>query len=680
MGGALSTQYTPSWQQECAALFNCTSPGLVDVNGNLTSCPADSTNLTIAAHPEIWGITYTVCEQFCGMDKIVQRVDFSGATLPLTTWLLPWIALTAQLPFETGGWHDLLSACMCIGSPALATYSLALTQFNRGYVEKRFKQLKERASRETNARAYGYMRKRIKAAEYILQECQQCPMRVSQRAGELSSLVVRREWGVYWARAAKDLSNTSRGFTYSFLAQVLFAFFSYLISFIAAVHDSLGSPDVGLQFASSSLWSWMFPIVFGYIRVGSQYKAGAIKEALVDNNALRRPPPVPPSPRAAAGHYEDDDREDRLMPQRALRPDAELYLPLTSDGLPPVSQSGIPCKPSRPRRLFSAVNSPSGSGSSPPIAGTSLGDSVLDDDDDAENMEHKLALLRPERAPTWAGIDVRGDERREGPIFNYARALTWWAFADHVTSAFEGAITEFSHRTLAASRRPRAGKGEIPHPPLQIPGTRQEAADACGLPLSKNLRAFPRWSEIPASVLRNMLWAALLALFLQFGTTGAAVFVAYQTPAIGVGCRSGSYLIYGVGAIVSWLLLVASGFLSHAVLRRLEADPGEDSDIRRAFGIRVLSALAVLTRLLGKTLAVANAAWLVASSVLEEIGSFQTCWCQTDAIQYGHSGWTPVFKGSADLRNAASGVWIGGFLWSITVCAVTAVIFAFGHH
>jgi hypothetical protein len=107
-------------------------------------------------------------------------------------------------------------------------------------------------------------------------------------------------------------------------------------------------------------------------------------------------------------------------------------------------------------------------------------------------------------------------------------------------------------------------------------------------------------------------------------------------------------------------------------MQRLEQEPERN--------VGILGAVAVITRLLGKALAIANAGWLIASSVLEDIGTFQTCWCQTDAFQYHTSGWTPVFKGAADLRNVASDVWIGGFMWSIVVCFVTIVIFAYGRH
>jgi hypothetical protein len=46
--------------------------------------------------------------------------------------------------------------------------------------------------------------------------------------------------------------------------------------------------------------------------------------------------------------------------------------------------------------------------------------------------------------------------------------------------------------------------------------------------------------------------------------------MAYLTPTVGLGCRSGGYLIYGVGATVSWALIICSFLLSHTVSLRYQ--------------------------------------------------------------------------------------------------------------
>ncbi|KAF8145364.1 hypothetical protein K438DRAFT_1630253 [Mycena galopus ATCC 62051] len=471
---------------------------------------------------------------------------------------------------------NLLSACLSVGSPALATYSLALTAFNRGYIATNFRRLREMVKRDTHRR-YRYMDERISAATFILQESQQCPMRANQRNGELASLIALSDREQFWKSAAKDLKNTRRGFTYSFLAQVILAFVTYVISFSQIVHDDLGSVNDGLQFASSSVWSW------------------------IAQSTMNDTSDIPLLPLLSTATGDQDEEISRTNSNSTLL--------------------------------------------SPVIAIS-----------DAPELDHVVTL------PTWLGMDVRGDERREGPIFNYARILTWFAFAKHVESGFESAVEEFR------AQRP-------------IPTTAQDAAARCRLELHKDLPAFTAWSRIPRAAIQHMFWAGFLALFLQWGTTGAAIFIWYTfqfkdllTPASGVGCRSGSYLIYGVAATISWLLLVFSNLVSHALMQRLEQNP------RRKGGVGILGGVAVLSRIVGKAIAIANAAWLIASSVLEEIGTFETCWCKACAVQFHTKGWTAIFVSPSALQGAASGIWVGGFLWSITVCSIVIVVFAYGRH
>ncbi|KAF8145329.1 hypothetical protein K438DRAFT_1872339, partial [Mycena galopus ATCC 62051] len=167
------------------------------------------------------------------------------------------------------------------------------------------------------------------------------------------------------------------------------------------------------------------------------------------------------------------------------------------------------------------------------------------------------------------------------------------------------------------------------------------------------------WANIPSPAFQHIFYAAFLALFLQWGTTGAALFVGYYTPPVGLGCRSGSYLIYGVAATVSWLFLVFSQVLSHAVMQRFERDP-----LQRSPG---KTRLAVATRVVGKVIATANAGWLIALSVIAEIGIFKTCLCQSDSFQYHAGAWIGLFRGVEGL-----GLWLGGFMVSIVVGILTS--------
>lgn len=355
--------------------------------------------------------------------------------------------------------------------------------------------------------------------------------------------------------------------------------------------------------------------------------------------------------------------------QRGLIPSADLYAPwMSPDPLTPVEPPGgtqmdtydtgiaIPTVGTSDPAMPDAASSLSGrSRFINPTAARQLNPSLnVDQEEDDHNSHPSLPLLilprsliRAPPPPMWCGFDVRGDERREGPIFNYARIFTWFACADHVAGGFETAIGKF--------------RGMTP-----IPVTTTAAALCCGFAPRQRLAPFAAWSHL-RTAFRHMFGAAFVALLLQWGTTGAAIFVAYSTPPVGLGCRSGSYVLYGSAATFSWAMLVSSTLFSHAVMQRLEKDR------RRSTGI--LEALAVITRVTGQAIAIANAGWLIASTVMEDIGTFQNCWCQTNAPQYGAIGWTPVFTATSILRAAAGHIWIGGFIFSMVVCILISLFF-----
>lgn len=140
----------------------------------------------------------------------------------MSTWLFPFFALVAQLPFETRDLrNNFLSGCLALGSPMLMTYSLALTVMNRRHVLRVFSDLKRRAKMAgTATREWGT---RLKLASYVLAEIQHAPVRAHQDDNWLSSLISLEGNSDFWTDVDKALRRTRRGFTYSFFAQGLLA-------------------------------------------------------------------------------------------------------------------------------------------------------------------------------------------------------------------------------------------------------------------------------------------------------------------------------------------------------------------------------------------------------------------------------------------------------------------------
>lgn len=176
----------------------------------------------------------------------------------MTNYFLPWLALTAQLPFETGDlWSNTMSLCLAVGSPAFVTYSLSITILNRYWVRRRFAGLLSKARTLSIRQKYREYEDRIRAAQYLLQEAQQVPLRASQEKGWLSSLIVipgNHEW---WEHLEGRLKSTRRGVTASLVAQMLLASVTYLFTVITSLVGDLGNQSVALQIASGSLWIWL---------------------------------------------------------------------------------------------------------------------------------------------------------------------------------------------------------------------------------------------------------------------------------------------------------------------------------------------------------------------------------------------------------------------------------------
>ncbi len=148
-----------------------------------------------------------------------------------------------------------MSLLLALGSPSLITYSLSLTILNRFWIRQRFASLRSKSRAVTDRHPQFY--ERIKAAQYLLQEAQQVPMRASQEGGWLSSLVVLNDNQQWWTGVKKDLRNTRRAVTFSLVAQVGMAVIAWLFTIIAAFVGDLGDSGTALQISSGSLWLWM---------------------------------------------------------------------------------------------------------------------------------------------------------------------------------------------------------------------------------------------------------------------------------------------------------------------------------------------------------------------------------------------------------------------------------------
>lgn len=246
LNAALVGASSKSWSDQCSALT---------ISANTSSNPIH--------YPSYYdgscaGISYATCNHICG--EIGPVFSFSDFSSSATNWLLPWLALAAQLPYETSGpFNNVMSMLLAVGSPALITYGLTITLLARFRIATQFYTLRKRSKRSPLG---SWFTERLRAAEFLLLESQQSPMRAFNRDGCLSSLIVLHQNFEWWEQTKDHLRDTRRGVTASLVVQILFAVISWLLTVIAAFSD-LGNTQTGLSISTSSIWFWMIPVIIG---------------------------------------------------------------------------------------------------------------------------------------------------------------------------------------------------------------------------------------------------------------------------------------------------------------------------------------------------------------------------------------------------------------------------------
>lgn len=122
--------------------------------------------------------------------------------------------------------------------------------------------------------------------------------------------------------------------------------------------------------------------------------------------------------------------------------------------------------------------------------------------------------------------------------------------------------------------------------------------------------------------------------------------------ATGLGCRSGSYIIFGVLSTLVWVLLLASSLLSHFVTGlKGYAVPRWSGTIARSVSITL--------RRLGKMIAAFNAVWIVATCLFQFSNFYDRCYCNSSVFgrrDFAYNVILLIVSAVADMKAA----WVGG--------------------
>jgi hypothetical protein len=185
---------------------------------------------------EAIGSDYKTCNTYCG--KGTSTFQWNNFSPQFTGWLLPFLALTAQLPFESDGtWHDLMSLVLTIASPQLAMYSIGLTILNSRYAKRRLDEV-------------FVIPNEVEVGRATLTDLKQRifkTLRISQQQpfdlGDLWTVQTAEKELQWWRAVQERLQQSGRLFTASLATQIALAIVAFAFTWV----DAFGSEEVSDQ-------------------------------------------------------------------------------------------------------------------------------------------------------------------------------------------------------------------------------------------------------------------------------------------------------------------------------------------------------------------------------------------------------------------------------------------------
>ncbi|KAJ7914779.1 hypothetical protein B0H13DRAFT_2324962 [Mycena leptocephala] len=199
---------------------------------------------------QVVGMTYSMCVTQCGSAPVA--FNFPSFSTQFSSFMLPFLALTAQLPFGAPNHIDNFSTIMLtIGSPTLAIFSLIITVLNSRWIKWRFEDIVYPNSNH---------------AVVILDNPQESLLRVKQtsrngRLPLLASKILLLQNDQWWERGAATLEFTHT-WTMANIASVGWAIIAYI--FTIASMDPSNISVIGPAVACA--WLWLLPVVVGWLQ------------------------------------------------------------------------------------------------------------------------------------------------------------------------------------------------------------------------------------------------------------------------------------------------------------------------------------------------------------------------------------------------------------------------------
>ena len=458
-----------------------------------------------------WGIRYSSCNQLCGPTGSWEPFDWRFFTSSFSSWLLPYLALAAQMPYEakdTPG--NLMILMITLGSPMLVAYSLILTVANTRWINREFRRLKDE-----NQEVGGDSVEAITAAGRCLVEGQQVPIEIFQGPErELAHLIVLPQNRSWWVRLGVELKKTRRPWTYSLFAQLFWVFFAQLLAIVDFLQTASTSSIIGLGLAINSLWIWMIPVALGWVCVGTQSSAGAFRAA-----TMAVDPPKVGDGQARYGRNIGIRVRDANRNSFTLETDREAAQAKDCTKL----ESEVTVADTGRTRFDSDAMEPN-------VDVTECTEQVATEVP-CEERGHvtwvdEAVISTRYTKQTFLGFPIIGHETEPGPIYNFARLWTHRNATSQVIDAFRGlttALKDGTRRTVHGGPWDQQDwDRNFQGSPVALSryiSSRQKNFD------TDHLRVYG--GRPSAALTKVSIVAFICALILQWGTTGGAILIAY---------------------------------------------------------------------------------------------------------------------------------------------------------
>ena len=263
------------------------------------------------------------------------------------------------------------------------------------------------------------------------------------------------------------------------------------------------------------------------------------------------------------------------------------------------------------------------------------------------------------------------DAARAAPVFNYARIWEWSSVVETIAQAFEQADRKarrhmpvnpgkdwvYSEEKRSTNRRDNRT------------GTIGQVQTYCGFPIGGVKEPI---QPIPSGVWKRIFVASVFALGLQWATTGSAALIVIFTPTTGLGCRSGSYILYGIVSTIIWATSLLSSYLAHYA--KVQHDR-VDIPHFRFNSFTLYSCLATFLRRLSTFAAACNTICIILACVFQFSNIYSNCYCNSSVMGRGAQDAYIIIGPDYD-HGRMKGAWIGG----VVLAGGSVILFLFFLH